>query len=224
MKEQENDLKNWFDRYFEEEIAEQQQQQMQLWDTSILKWRGISLEDFAEINFKLGVFPAFDIGAEVYFMHDNKCMCGKINKIRIFISDSKGYVGYSIDTLGGELNSNLTFASKDELKEHLRLCVESNRFGELKFGCKKGYGVSDFRTSVEDIERTGYSIKRYDIPHIGSKYWVMVDNVCKEETLCSIELEITQDGCKINYGLKEWGQYSSPNEIYTSKENLIDSL
>lgn len=220
MKEQENDLKNWFDRYFEEEIAEQQQ----LWDTSILKWRGISLEDFAEINFELGVFPAFDIGAEVYFMHNNKCMCSKINKIRVFISDSSGYVGYSIDTLGGELNSNLTFASKDELKEHLRLCVKSDSFGKFMFGCEKGYGVSDFRTSVEDIERTGYSIKRYDIPHIGSKFWIMVGNVCKEETLNRIELEITQDGCKINYGLEGWSHYFSPNEIYTSKENLIGSL
>ena len=177
MKEQEYSQKKICLIDFEEEIAEQ----MQLWDTSILKWRGISLEDFAEINFKLGVFPAFDIGAEVYFMHNNKCMCSKINKIRIFISDSCGYVYYSIDTLGRELKSNLTFASKDELKEHLRLCVESNSFGELKFGCKKGYGVSDFRTSVEDIERTGYSIKRYDIPHIGSKFWVMVGNVCKED-------------------------------------------
>ena len=89
MKEQENELKHWYDCYFEEEIAEQQQQQMQLWDASILKWRGISLEDFSKIDFKLGVFPAFDIGAEVYFMHNNKCMCGKIDKIRIFILDLK---------------------------------------------------------------------------------------------------------------------------------------
>ena len=224
MKEQENELKHWYDCYFEEEIAEQQQQQMQLWDASILKWRGISLEDFSKIDFKLGVFPAFDIGAEVYFMHNNKCMCGKIDKIRIFISASESYVGYYIDTLGKELNSNLTFASKDELKEHLRLGIESNSFGELSFGSKMGYGVSDFRTSVEDIERTGYSIKQYDIHYIGSEFWVMVNNVCNEKTLRRIELEITQDGCKINYGLENWSQYFSPNEIYTSKENLINSL
>lgn len=205
----------------------------QLWDASILKWRGVSLEDFKNIDFRLGRFPTFDIGAEVYFMHDNKCVCSKINKIEVGVFSESSSIRYYVDDKAGGLDDGFVFASKEELKEHLMLerprplPLDINPYlsGEECYR-GKGYGASSFRTSTEDIKRTGYSIKQYDIQHrIGSKFWVMDNNTCVQHLLNHIKLEITQDKCIISYGLEfNVPRYYMPTEIYQSKKELIDTL
>lgn len=168
----------------------------QLWSESILKWRGVSLEDFMEIDVKRGVFPTFNIGAEVYFMHDNKCVCSKINKIEVGVfSKSSSSIRYYVDDIAGGLDDGFVFASKEELKEHLMLGIVNplpldvqSYICENKRYYGKGYGASCFRTSMEDIKRTGYSIKRYDIQYIiGSKFWVMDNNTCVQYPLRHIK-------------------------------------
>lgn len=204
-------------------IMEWRQQRMDLWDKSIQKWRGVTFDEFIGIHGYS--VDTFNVGADIYFMRENECKCGKIRGINIYIG-KETRVRYSVDSVNNErLDSNFVFASKAELKEHLRLgIVNPTGFG-------KGYGASDFKTSSEDLLRTGYSIKHYDLPYgVGHRVWLMYDNICVEKCIEAVNIEVTEDGCDILFTLEfndghrsNYIDYSA-EKLFNSKEELLTTL
>ena len=203
-------------------VEQAYQKKRELWNESILKWRGVSFDEFTGLYGS--TVATFDVGAEVYFMNNDECVCDKVQAVHIFI-DKETRVLYSVDSIKDRrLDSDFVFVSKVELEEHLRLGIVNPR------GYGKGYGASDFKTAIEDVQRTGYSIKHYDVLSVASRVWVMHDNKCEEKYIHSIHIEITEDGQNISYVFEFWNGYHSEyipypaDKVFTTKEELLKTL
>lgn len=203
-------------------IEQEYRRKKELWNESILKWRGVSFDEFTGLYGS--TVATFDVGAEVYFMNNDKCVCDKVKAVHIFI-DKETRVLYSVDSIKDRrLDSDFVFVSKVELEEHLRLGIVNPR------GYGKGYGASDFKTAIEDVQRTGYSIKHYDVLSVGSRVWVMHDNKCEEKYIHRIHIEITEDGQNISYVFEFWNGHSSEyipylaNKVFATKEELLKTI
>lgn len=207
----------------EENVDKIWQERMEQWDKSIQKWRGITFEDFLRIHGSS--VDTFNIGADIYFMRNNECECDKIRKIHIYIGEETRVL-YSVDSVKNErLDSNFVFASKAELTEHLRLGIVNPS------GYGKGYGALEFKTSSDDILRTGYSIKHYELPYgVGRRVWLMYDNMCVEKCIHSIHIEVTGGGSDVLYTLEFFdGHHSkyieySADKLFGSKDELLSTL
>ena len=206
-------------------MIEQEMKKMEeLWNQSILKWRGVSLDDFRKIYYSQSSVAIFDVGAEVFFMNNNRCVCDKIKSINIYIKDGMS-VRYSVESIKDRrLDSDFVFASMEELKEHLRLGIVNPK------GYGKGYGGSDFKTSVEDLQRSGYSIKHFDLLGVGRRIWIMHDNHCEEKPIYRTNIEINESEYNISYTLEFWNGYKSEyvdypaDKIFTTKEELLETI
>ena len=146
------------------------------WNDSVKKWRGISYEDYFNIE-ETGAYVVdlFEVGAEVFFVQNNAVQSGKIDKIEIYLHDGKHKVWYHIDSVKERLEDSSVFTSKDELKEYL--------------AANGKCGNSEFKTSVEDIRETGYSISELDVLHLGSKWWIMYNNAPEQHGISHIKIE-----------------------------------
>ena len=191
------------------------------WNDSVQKWRGISFEDYIEIKeFHADVVDLFEVGSVVFFMQNNAVQSGKIDKIEISLHVGKHKVWYHIDSVKEHLEDCSVFVSKDELKEFLKINGKC--------------GNSEFKTSVEDIRKTGYSISKLDVLHLGSKWWIMYNNAPEQHEISHIKIEIKEKETTILYGVDfpYWQGsvqldktiYFTAEQLFREKEDLIKSL
>ena len=191
------------------------------WNNSVQKWRGISYEDYFNIEETCAyVVDLFAVGAEVFFMQNDAVQSGKIDKIEIYLHDGKHKVWYHIDSVKERLDSCSVFTSKDELKEYLKINGKC--------------GNSEFKTSVEDIRETGYSISELDVLHLGSKWWIMYNNAPEQHGISHIKIEYKEDERTVLYGVDfpDWQGsvqlnktiYFTAEQLFSEKEDLIASL
>ena len=75
------------------------------WNDSVQKWRGISWEDYFNIETRADIVDLFAVGAEVFFMQNDAVQSGKIDKIEIYMHDGKHKVWYHIDSVKERLDS-----------------------------------------------------------------------------------------------------------------------
>ena len=200
------------DEYFDEVINK--------WNDSVKKWRGISWEDYFNIETGAYVMDLFEVGAEVFFVQNNAVHSGKVDKIEIYLHDSKHKVWYHIDSVKERLDSCSVFTSKDELKEYLKINGKC--------------GNSEFKTPVEDIRKTGYSINELDVLHLGSKWWIMYNNAPEQHGISHIKIEYKEDERTVLYGvdIPDWQGsvqlnktiYFTAEQLFGEKEDLIASL
>lgn len=191
------------------------------WNNSVQKWRGISYEDYFNIE-ETGAYVVdlFEVGAEVFFVQNNAVQSGKIDKIEIYLHDGKHKVWYHIDSVKERMDSCSVFTSKDELKEYLKINGKC--------------GNSEFKTSVEDIRETGYSISELDVLHLGSKWWIMYNNAPEQHGISHIKIEYKEDERTVLYGVDfpDWQGsvqlnktiYFTAEQLFSEKEDLIASL
>ena len=190
------------------------------WNDSVKKWRGISYEDYLNIETRADVMDLFEVGAEVFFVQNNAVQSGKIDKIEIYLHDGKHKVWYHVDSVKERLEDSSVFTSKDELKEYLATNGKC--------------GNSEFKTSVEDIRETGYSISELDVWHLGSKWWIMYNNAPEQHGISHIKIEFKEDERKVLYGvdIPDWQGsvqlnktiYFTVEQLFSKKEDLIASL
>lgn len=191
------------------------------WNDSVKKWRGISYEDYFNIE-ETGAYVVdlFEVGAEVFFVQNNAVQSGKIDKIEIYLRNGKHKVWYHIDSVKERLDSCSVFASKDELKEYLATngkCANS-----------------EFKTPIEDIRKTGYSISELDVLHLGSKWWIMYNNAPEQHGISHIKIEYKEDERTVLYGvdIPDWQGsvqldktiYFTAEQLFREREDLIKSL
>ena len=191
------------------------------WNDSVKKWRGISYEDYFNIE-ETGAYVVdlFEVGAEVFFVQNDAVQSGKVDKIEIYLRDGKHKVWYHIDSVKERLDGCSVFASKDELKEYLKINGKC--------------GNSEFKTSVEDIRETGYSINELDVWHLGSKWWIMYNNVPEQHGISHIKIEFKEDERTVLYGVDilDWQGsvqlnktiYFTTEQLFSEKEDLIASM
>ena len=190
------------------------------WNDSVQKWRGISYEDYFNIETGAYVMDLFEVGAEVFFVQNNAVQSGKVDKIEIYLHDGKHKVWYHIDSVKERLDSCSVFTSKDELKEYLATngkCANS-----------------EFKTPVEDIRKTGYSINELDVWYLGSKWWIMYNNAPEQHGISHIKIEYKEDERTVLYGVDfpDWQGsvqlnktiYFTAEQLFSKKEDLIASL
>ena len=190
------------------------------WNDSVKKWRGISYEDYLNIETRADVMDLFEVGAEVFFVQNNAVQSGKIDKIEIYLHDGKHKVWYHVDSVKERLEDSSVFTSKDELKEYLATNGKC--------------GNSEFKTPVEDIRETGYSISELDILHLGSKWWIMYNNAPEQHGISHIKIEFKEDERTVLYGVDfpDWQGsvqlnktiYCTAEQLFSKKEDLIASL
>ena len=190
------------------------------WNDSVKKWRGISYEDYLNIETRTDVMDLFEVGAEVFFVQNNAVQSGKIDKIEIYLHDGKHKVCYHIDSVKERLDSCSVFTSKDELKEYLATNAKC--------------GNSEFNTSVEDIREKGYSISELDVLHLGSKWWIMYNNAPEQHGISHIKIEFKEDERTVLYGVDfpDWQGsvqlnktiYFTAEQLFREREDLIKSL
>lgn len=226
-----NSLLRGFDalsKALDESLKETKERLEKEWVSSIMKWRGISFDDFLDYKNKSGVLYIFDVGPEVYFMQDNSIQSGVIDKIEISILEKKCNVWYCVASAKERLEPSSVFASKDELKEALKIGMHN---GALIIGDE--YNKSDYTTPAEIIEKSGYSKKEFDILTINSKWWIMDENKCVHRPLSHILIEIVKEKVSIEYGLELEGRgmhcvsetkYFTREQLFAQKEDLINSL
>ena len=219
-----------FDKVIEEECRRIKEEQIKLWNASIQKWRGLSIEEYSSIDLRYGIVDLFKVGAEVFFVQDDVIQSGLIDKITIFINENEGGVRYDINKAKNRIESSFVFASADEAKEHLRLGIVNPK------GYGKGYGLSDFKTTVEDIQRTGYSVVKLDTLRLGTEKWIMKNNVPTRLPITCAFVEIAANGTSVKYKLGYPDPYDTYNirdcnseyytveQLFSKKEELIDSL
>ncbi len=191
------------------------------WNDSVKKWRGISYEDYLNIE-ETGAYVVdlFEVGAEVFFVQNDAVQSGKVDKIEIYLRDGKHKVWYHIDSVKERLDGCSVFASKDELKEYLKINGKC--------------GNSEFKTSVEDIRETGYSINELDVWHLGSKWWIMYNNAPEQHEISHIKIEFKEDERTVLYGVDilDWQGsvqlnktiYFTTEQLFSEKEDLIASM
>ena len=95
-------------------------------------------------------------------------------------------------------------------------------------------GNSEFKTSVEDIRETGYSISELDVLHLGSKWWIMYNNAPEQHDISHIKIEFKEDERTVLYGVDfpDWQGsvqldktiYFTAEQLFREKEDLIKSL
>lgn len=203
--------------------AEKKEKEEKAWNASIQKWRGLSLEEYAKIDLSNGIIDLFDIGAEVFFMNNNTICSAKIKEIRIVISDYLKSVQYCVTPQKGKdiyIEHDATFASKEEIKEHLKLgIVNSKGYGD-------GYAKSDFKTSLESLKASRYSVKEFLIDKLGTLKWFIYDNTYTEKPITTIVIDIKSAKTDITYGFDFDGNKIDFRDIqlFDTKEELIDSL
>ena len=190
------------------------------WNDSVQKWRGISYEDYLNIETRSYVVDLFAVGAEVFFMQNDAVQSGKIDKIEIYLHDGRHKVWYHIDSVKERLDSCSVFTSKDELKEYLKINGKCS--------------ISEFKTSVEDIRETGYSISELDVLHLGSKWWIMYNNAPEQHGISHIKIEFKEDERTVLYGVDfpDWQGsvqldktiYFTAEQLFREREDLIKSL
>ena len=190
------------------------------WNDSAKKWRGISYEDYLNIETRADVMDLFEVGAEVFFVQNNAVQSGKIDKIEIYLHDGKHKVWYHVDSVKERLEDSSVFTSKDELKEYLATNGKC--------------GNSEFKTPVEDIRETGYSISELDVLHLGSKWWIMYNNAPEQHGISHIKIEFKEDERTVLYGVDfpDWQGsvqlnktiYFTAEQLFSKKEDLIASL
>ena len=190
------------------------------WNDSVKKWRGISYEDYLNIETRADVMDLFEVGAEVFFVQNNAVQSGKIDKIEIYLHDGKHKVWYHVDSVKERLEDSYVFTSKDELKEYLATNGKC--------------GNSEFKTPVEDIRETGYSISELDVLHLGSKWWIMYNNAPEQHGISHIKIEFKEDERTVLYGvdIPDWQGsaqlnktiYFTAEQLFSEKEDLIASL
>lgn len=190
------------------------------WNDSVKKWRGISYEDYLNIETGAYVVDLFEVGTEVFFVQNNAVQSGKIDKIEIYLHDGKHKVWYHIDSVKERLEDSSVFTSKDELKEYLATNGKC--------------GNSEFKTPVEDIRETGYSISELDVLHLGSKWWIMYNNAPEQHEISHIKIEFNEDERTVLYGVDfpDWQGsvqlnktiYFTAEQLFSKKEDLIASL
>ena len=190
------------------------------WNDSVKKWRGISYEDYLNIETRADIVDLFAVGAEVFFMQNDAVQSGKIDKIEIYLHDGKHKVWYHIDSVKERLEDSSVFTSKDELKEYLATNGKGSN--------------SEFKTSVEDIRKTGYSISELDVLHLGSKWWIMYNNAPEQHGISHIKIEFKENERTVLYGvdIPDWQGsvqlnktiYFTAEQLFSKKEDLIASL
>ena len=190
------------------------------WNDSVKKWRGISYEDYLNIETRADIVDLFAVGAEVFFMQNDAVRSGKIDKIEIYLRNGKHKVWYHIDSVKERLDGCSVFTSKDELKEYLATngkCANS-----------------EFKTPVEDIRKTGYSINELEVWHLWSKWWIMYNNAPEQHGISHIKIEYKEDERTFLYGVDfpDWQGsvqldktiYFTAEQLFREKEDLIKSL
>lgn len=200
------------------------------YDRSIQKRRGLTLEEYRLIK-NHDAFDLFGIGAELFYMHDNKVCSGFVKSIEIRIFETTGFgspeeVRYHIHYFlhkddcpcYGAPGPEKLFVSKAELIDDIRSRVYRSR--------------SSYEESKENLEKVGFGLKKFTTRRLKSTGWYMHDNFPVQQKIDEIKITIDAEGEHVMYGLQFSGRdkystetrYFSDAELYLTADELIDTL
>lgn len=208
-------------------IAKLEAEKRKEYDASIMKWRGISFDEYFSLVYSSNQVDLFAIGAELWFIKDGVCRCSKVLKSEIYIHKGAKRVFYTFEQNAVRLESHYVFASKDELDEHLRLGIVNPQ------GYGKGYGASNYRTNLEVLSRAGYSIQEFVLLPLGKKYWFIYKNNCICLPIESIQIISDSDGSCTTYGFsftldslmcETEIRFFEEGQLFVSQEELLESM